>query len=182
MVLSNIPLQVLSFPETTPPSNPFDDEHRQDPFVVADSSDDECGCDDASSTISRSSTVLKSSTIEYDQECFSSFQHKATQLAFDIFPGHDASCIHVERMAGGVFNRIIGITISTPQAIPSPAIMRKYRRMPCGNARSKPKFRKSDHYILRVPRSTKYVSFGYEVGDMPQRSSLTLSVYIRLIV
>ncbi|KAF2831725.1 hypothetical protein CC86DRAFT_402230 [Ophiobolus disseminans] len=151
MATNDIPLQTLQSTKVIEVGspNPFDDINQQDPFVLGDSSEADSGreesiYDDASSTIS------KTSTIEYDQECFTSFQHKAIQLILDLFPGHSASDIHIERMKGGSFNRIIGITLSSPK--PYRSTFSRLHSMICGSSRGKPKTGKLKHYILRIPR------------------------------
>jgi len=151
MASNSIPLQDLQSLQVMEagPSNPFNDNHQPDPFVVGDSSDADSEpngsiYDDASSTISRTSTA------EYDQECFTTFQHKATQLILEILPGHSSSDVHIERMKGGAFNRIIGITLSSPK--PTRSVIGKLRSMLCGPPRGKPKAGKLKHYILRIPR------------------------------
>lgn len=68
------------------------------------------------------------STLVYDHECFESFQSRVLSLSSAIFAPDEGSVVTVERMRGGGFNRIIGISVNeNGQAIPS-------------------------HYICRIPR------------------------------
>lgn len=53
-----------------------------------------------------------SSTYEYSQESFETFKDKVVQLCFEIGWGEPSQ---VERMRGGSFNRVIGLTFSTRQ-------------------------------------------------------------------
>ena len=70
--------------------------------------------DDGSDTCS---THSETSTVEYQQEPFETFQEKARLLAQQtIWPDAQSSDIEVERMAGGNFNRIIGLTLKTRDA------------------------------------------------------------------
>jgi len=65
----------------------------------------------------------RSSTIEYEQEPFETYQHKVAQLCRDIGYGKPSK---VERMRGGGYNRVIGLTFPSGQ---------------------------QHEYILRIPRS-----------------------------
>ncbi|KAF2831611.1 hypothetical protein CC86DRAFT_443233 [Ophiobolus disseminans] len=52
----------------------------------------------------------ETSTIRYEHEPFELFQHKATTLAAAKFH-RDRADIHVERMKGGAYNRVIGLKV-----------------------------------------------------------------------
>ncbi|KAF2874696.1 hypothetical protein BDV95DRAFT_591494 [Massariosphaeria phaeospora] len=52
----------------------------------------------------------ETSTIIYEHEPFESFQYKVAQLASYIFPGSE---VNIQRMKGGSFNRVVGITTTT---------------------------------------------------------------------
>ncbi|TPX15947.1 uncharacterized protein E0L32_000281 [Thyridium curvatum] len=61
------------------------------------------------------SQVSDSSTAEWEHEAFETFQSRVVDLFNTEFwiPGYSASTIRVERMQGGGFNRVIGVTIET---------------------------------------------------------------------
>jgi aminoglycoside phosphotransferase (APT) family kinase protein len=91
----------------------LDDLNEQNSDIMnKDSNDlqDDIDNDDGSSMIS------ETSTIEYDQECYSTFEHKVRQLAADFSPNYTTDCIELERIQGGAFNRIIGVKVSKPQS------------------------------------------------------------------
>jgi hypothetical protein len=66
--------------------------------------DPESDGDDASSIASETSTIY------YDQEPYQAFQYKAVLLCQGLFTGHSAKDIVLERMKGGSFNRITGVS------------------------------------------------------------------------
>ncbi|KAF1952783.1 hypothetical protein CC80DRAFT_552046 [Byssothecium circinans] len=63
-----------------------------------------CRCEDQD--------VSYTSTIAYEQEPFDTFQHKVRQLATARF---GLRSINTERMKGGSFNRVVGITVGAPE-------------------------------------------------------------------
>jgi hypothetical protein len=98
-----------------PSSNPFDNRNEVDtssadraPDVGSKTCSNEAE-DDASSL--RSTT----STVQYSQELYSSFQLNTTQLSVELFPGCSTKDITIQRIKGGSFNRIIGITLYKPE-------------------------------------------------------------------
>ena len=161
MSTSVLPLQDprSAIPNEMSPSNPFVDETRIDTAMLEGCSDlyregENSDGDDASSMVSETSTV------EYGQESFSSFQHRATELILKLFPNHSNSDIQIERMKGGADNRVIGITLSAPHPkLPWYAIEHlRVKLAAC--VRGKPKHsRKSKKYILRIPRSSTHDLF-----------------------
>ncbi|KAF2252863.1 hypothetical protein BU26DRAFT_404320, partial [Trematosphaeria pertusa] len=58
-----------------------------------------------------SDTVSETSTLEYEQEAFETFKYKVMALLLEIYPSRKAEDIVIERMKGGGFNRVIGITL-----------------------------------------------------------------------
>lgn len=64
------------------------------------------------------------------QEAFPYFQKKVMKLVQEIFPDEDPSTIVLERMRGGTFNRVVGITIGTDD--------------------------KQQRHVLRVPRTADF--------------------------
>ena len=107
--------------------------------------------DDAQSVISQASTV------EYEHEPFSTFQHKARTLTASLFNASPED-ITVEHIKGGAYNRIIGLTISAPK--PKKWTFAWFRallfRAFC--FRTKPTQPKEQKYVLRIPR---YENEGY---------------------
>ncbi|KAH7061679.1 hypothetical protein BKA63DRAFT_484397 [Paraphoma chrysanthemicola] len=107
-----------------------------------------------------SSVVSETSTVEHGQEPFASFQAKATQLILNLFPGHTERDIILERMKGGAFNRIIGITLSEPQSAQPWYSIDNIRRTLSSCARGRTKHqRKNQKYILRIPRGVAHGLF-----------------------
>ena len=87
-------------------------------------SDDSAHSSEAEITDPKVSTT---STVEHYQEPFDSFRFKVTQLACSaIWPAAKEEEIKVERMRGGSYNRITGITF-IPNSNPSHAIKRILR-------------------------------------------------------
>jgi hypothetical protein len=129
-------LRVVAVTETSPKLHDDDDEQTDD---------------DASSTVSSTSTV------EYNQESFSSFQAKVTTLILHLFPSHTERAITLERTKAGAHTRIIGIALSEPQSrLPWYSVENMRAQLSaCVRGRtqrpSKPKT-----YILRIPRSTAH--------------------------
>lgn len=58
------------------------------------------------------STRSNSPSVIYQHEPFSTYQDKVRQLCAAIFSGHDESSLLIERIKGGNYNRIIGITMT----------------------------------------------------------------------
>jgi hypothetical protein len=103
--------------------------------------------DDALSFVSETSTVV------YMQEPYSLFQNKVIQLNSDLFPCSSAQNIIIERMKGGSFNRIIGITLLKPGAKLPWYSMAKLRSMLSACMRGKTAHAlTSKQLVLRIPR------------------------------
>ncbi|KAF1952787.1 hypothetical protein CC80DRAFT_478844, partial [Byssothecium circinans] len=79
------------------------------------------------------SAVSNTSTQEYQQEPFSTFQHKVKKLCEKEF---DTSDIEVEYMKGGSFNRVVGVTVTSP------------------------KTEKNGQYVVRISRDHNWDSYG----------------------
>lgn len=110
--------------------------------------------------------VSETSTVEYNQECFVEFQHKVLALCEQLWPDEN-SAIKVERLRGGSYNRIVGITIhpeptvvSEPpktsstffQLLKSPSkLFAKLKAF----VRPAVDHRAPVHYILRCPRENE---------------------------
>jgi len=60
------------------------------------------------------SYVSETSTVEWDHEPYETFQHRVLSLARRAWPEWDNYCgdIHVERLKGGSYNRVIGINLA----------------------------------------------------------------------
>lgn len=65
------------------------------------------------SSHSDSESIHTTSTICYEQESFSTFSAKASDLIKALFPA--AKVVNVERMTGGGYNRIIGVELSNDE-------------------------------------------------------------------
>ncbi|KAH6711533.1 hypothetical protein BKA61DRAFT_426546, partial [Leptodontidium sp. MPI-SDFR-AT-0119] len=78
---------------------------------------------------------MSSSTYEYSQEIFGTYKAKVIQLCLEIGYGEPTE---VERMKGGSFNRIIGLSFDTPE---------------------------KKQYILRIPREPYDETQDYEISD-----------------
>jgi hypothetical protein len=141
----------------TTPTDPFTDEHTVDTqpeadavFVIGEDED----MDDISVN-----NVSPSLTIKQAEEPSKTFQQKALQLLFDLFPNHHAQDIKVERMSGGEYNRFIGVTLCK---LPPKAPWYSTRRIrevlqPCLTGRptrsNKPKY-----LVLQIPHQlTQYM-------------------------
>ncbi|KAH7068513.1 hypothetical protein FB567DRAFT_615273 [Paraphoma chrysanthemicola] len=106
------------------------------------------------------SIVSVTSTVEYGQEPFDSFQAKAKQLIIELFPGHTERDMTLERMGGGAFNRIIGVTLSGPQSHRPWYSIENIRRTLSSCVRGRPQHqRKNQKYILRIPRDSAHDLF-----------------------
>ncbi|KAF2763248.1 hypothetical protein EJ05DRAFT_506863 [Pseudovirgaria hyperparasitica] len=71
------------------------------------------------------------STVQYEQESFDTFKFRVLQFAQRIWNVSSAEHITIERLRGGGYNRVIGITVDTPGAAGSAQyilrIARSYR-------------------------------------------------------
>lgn len=83
---------------------------------------------------SQSRRTSRTSTIRYTQESFSTFKDRVGALCASLWPSTPLSEITIERMNGGAYNRVIGITM--------PAISKE-------QPEAKRVVRK---YVLRIPR------------------------------
>ncbi|KAF2026130.1 hypothetical protein EK21DRAFT_74851 [Setomelanomma holmii] len=101
-----------------------------------------------------SSVVSDTSTIEYNQEPYEAFQTKVAQLVLDVFPGHTSCEVVLERIKGGAYNRIIGVTLHDPQPKTSWYHLDNIRNTLSACVSGKRcAVRKSKKYILRIPRA-----------------------------
>lgn len=98
----------------------------------------DCPGDEESDT---SSNSRRSSTIQYEQEPFETYQHKVAQLCREIGYGSPSK---IERMRGGGYNRIIGLSLPS---------------------------RQKHDYVLRVPRSALDE---VEMGEIKDQVAATL--------
>jgi hypothetical protein len=92
-------------------------------------------------------TDSETSTIRYEHECFETFQHKVAQTVAHL--GRDRASIHIERMKGGSYNRVVGINIRASK--PKRHCLgwaQKFMRAMLG----KPTPAVSDAYVFRTPR------------------------------
>jgi hypothetical protein len=97
-----------------------------------------------------SEAASMTSTVDFAQESYSTFKNKVTQLMLSIYTLHtDAGDITLERMQGGSFNCIIGVTLSDP------ASKIAWYNIPARLARSRSvSSSQISDYILRIPRDT----------------------------
>jgi aminoglycoside phosphotransferase (APT) family kinase protein len=135
-------------PNTEFSSELLDDLNEQNKDIMNKESNDLQGEIDASSIIS------ETSIIEYDQESYSTFQHKVCQLAADFSPDYTTDCIELERMQGGHFNRIIGIKVSKPQSKYPWYSAKNISSVlfACVDGNKTRKSPKPKDFILRIPR------------------------------
>lgn len=63
------------------------------------------------------SDVSRTSTYLYAQEPFETFQHRVRALCTSLWPSVSSDAISISHMFGGSYNRVIGITISTPRTL-----------------------------------------------------------------
>ncbi|KAL5314863.1 hypothetical protein ACEPPN_017513 [Leptodophora sp. 'Broadleaf-Isolate-01'] len=89
----------------------------------------------AASSIPSEAGSMSSSTYEYSQEIFETYKAKVIQLCLEIGYGEPTE---VDRMKGGSFNRIIGLSFDTPE---------------------------KKQYILRIPREPYDETQDYEISD-----------------
>ncbi|KAG6354633.1 hypothetical protein INS49_004651 [Diaporthe citri] len=101
---------------------------------------------ESGSSDSSSDAQSESSTIIYDHESFAQFQAKV--LAFTRsctwLPSYDEDEITVERLHGGTFNRVIGLTFTSSQ--------RKDQDLTSSPPTEKRTSETVSNYILRIPR------------------------------
>lgn len=69
------------------------------------------------------------STLVYSQQAFETYQHCVEEIVQKTWPGLEKEQIAVERMHGGSYNRITGISFNAPES------------------------KRSQHYVLRDPDS-----------------------------
>jgi hypothetical protein len=141
------------------PADPFTDENAADVepkadgvFVIGGEEDMD---DDSHKDVLTTPTTEQEH--EQEQEPWEAFQHKALQLMLDLFPGHCARDVKIERMEDGGRNRIIDIALcKTPPKVPwySTHQIRELLQ-PCLTGRPK-RTNQPKHLVLRVPhRSTQ---------------------------
>lgn len=86
----------------------------------------------SSETPASKSDISRTSTYLYAQEPFETFQHRIRVLCTNLWPSVSPDAITIKHMFGGSYNRVIGITVSTPHT------------PDCVAGRSE--------YVLRIPR------------------------------
>jgi aminoglycoside phosphotransferase (APT) family kinase protein len=123
--------------------------------------DGDTSADDAASEVSMTSTI------EYTQEPYETFKDKCLELMFQTFKDRTAHDIKIERMVGGGFNRVIGVTLHDPEKPRDFAskdleeLFMKYFGAPIEKPRS------DEEYILRIPRfSCDAVEIPYHVATL----------------
>jgi aminoglycoside phosphotransferase (APT) family kinase protein len=139
-------------------------ENRTQDHLVEDAGDDDLSegdshFDDASSDISMTSTI------EYSQESYETFKDKCLELILQIFKGRTAEQIRIHRVAGGSYNRIIGVTVDqTRKRTSSPAgRIKNFIRKFFGSPTNKPCA--TEQYVLRIPR------FASNTGVIPYHAA-----------
>ncbi|KAJ9610292.1 hypothetical protein H2200_005069 [Cladophialophora chaetospira] len=140
---------------TGPPQTVNDDGTNSPP--AEDATDSPPAEDDAGSDSDLDSGVDATSTIVYDQESFSTFQVRVKKLVLEtIWPGTNEDHVTVERLTGGGYNRIIGITRQIKHqpkdgkhCWPGKLI---WKRFWSGAKRRRLHMSTPDEYILRIPR------------------------------
>jgi aminoglycoside phosphotransferase (APT) family kinase protein len=144
-----------SVPSTQSSLEAFHDLNERNNVIVKKVSEFSSNLHDDDDEYDASSMISATSTIEYNQESYSTFQHKARQLMMDLSPGYTTNCIDLERMQGGAFNRIVGIRMSKPQSKLPWYVIGNLRTMLSACVRGKTKQApKSKDLILRIPRDT----------------------------
>ncbi|KAH3951810.1 hypothetical protein HBI56_084060 [Parastagonospora nodorum] len=107
--------------------------------------------------LDNSDAVSDTSTLEWDHESFETFQHRVLELALTLWDGTKASDIEVTRLAGGGYNRIIGITkiMTEQQQSLQPGILKRlwtFMTNWAAKMRSETIQTARLEYILRIPR------------------------------
>ncbi|KAK7710340.1 hypothetical protein SLS64_005925 [Diaporthe eres] len=104
-------------------------------------------CSDSSTESSSSDAQSESSSIVYGHESFDQFQDKVLAFARSCtwLPSNDENEISVERLHGGTYNRVIGLTFTSSQRKDQ-----DLTRSPPTEGRALETVSK---YILRIPRS-----------------------------
>lgn len=118
--------------------------HDADESAASDAASD-AGSDagsDASDAESETSTII------YGHEPFETFKDRMHRLCCTHWPSATANCFEVSRMAGGGFNRIIGITYNNPITM------------------------NKEEYVLRIPRTVSTI-FEYELAALLHISQKT---------
>jgi hypothetical protein len=136
------------------PADPFTDENAADPepeadgvFVIGGEEDMD---DDSRKDVLPTPTTKQEQ--EQEQEPLEAFQHKVLQLMLDLFPGHCARDVKIERMEDGQRNWIIDITLcKTPSKVPwySTHQVRELLQ-PCLTGRPK-RTSQPKHFVLQLP-------------------------------
>ncbi|KAK5092056.1 hypothetical protein LTR70_009075 [Exophiala xenobiotica] len=68
------------------------------------------------SSISDDNTASDTSTLVYSQEAFETYQDRVKEIAQKTWPGLEKDHISIERMHGGSYNRITGISFQTSES------------------------------------------------------------------
>ncbi|CAI6331457.1 unnamed protein product [Periconia digitata] len=97
---------------TSPPLSDQTMATSDDPISEVDPAHERSEHEDSDDQMDDDDAASETSTVAYehlDHEPWETFQHKVAQLAHSIFP--EASKIDIERMKGGSFNRVVGVTV-----------------------------------------------------------------------
>lgn len=137
----------------SPEASPVPDISSQRAIADASSVHSNNGAGSSDGDSDGSSCVSETSTLEYEHEAYSSYQDKVVELSKDLFPGRCSNDIEVERMEGGGYNRIIGLTLlASGHKLPWYSATR-LRTILSACMRGKPaKVPEAKQYILRIPR------------------------------
>jgi aminoglycoside phosphotransferase (APT) family kinase protein len=113
------------------------------------------GIGDGEDSADGASIVSETPTTEYEQEPYETYRHKASQLILDLFPGYCAEDVQIERMAGGAYNRVIGVTLHKAKPEYPWYSVQGIRKMlqPCLTGRKPKRSSQPKQFILRIPRS-----------------------------
>lgn len=120
-------------------------------------------CDDESDAASETSTVI------YAQEPYDTFKEKVFELVRQIYPNKSAEDIVLERMKGGGFNRVIGLTVHIPQRSDSFFLVKKLRNMLSRwfGFRWLDSTKNDERFVLRTPRFPgDSVEMGYHLATL----------------
>ncbi|KAF2109364.1 hypothetical protein BDV96DRAFT_502540 [Lophiotrema nucula] len=113
----------------------------------------DCECD--------AQTESETSTVEYEHEPYETFKDKARQLIVGLFPH---SIIEVERLQGGSFNRVIGVSVSSKTSSKHSRPIKKFFQDCLGIRPNKNERNQDRQFILRIPRN--------DVGSVPYETAI----------
>ncbi|KAJ4372024.1 hypothetical protein N0V83_003797 [Neocucurbitaria cava] len=124
--------------------------------VDAAQSIESAGCDEGYFTEAKSalesedddsSATSSDSSAAWEQEPFTSFQHKVKRLFLKAFPGYGFADIRVDSIKGGSFNRVIGVTILEPHRFTVRWLQQRMRACIGLHVETR-----SEQYVVRIPR------------------------------